>query len=91
MASNKKVNPRKVPVSLADVHKGRVFGAEMMLTAMVYVLKDKHDAPNDEIKQLCAEMDYFFDSIRRGFINFKEVREAQLEEGYRVYIKGDEE
>lgn len=91
MANKKKINPRKVPVSKADVYEARAFGAEMMLVALIHVLKDKHDAPNDEIKQLCAAMDYFFDSVRRGYVNFKQLRDAQLEEGYRVYIKGDEE
>ena len=91
MPKKKKTNPNKVPVSKKDVYAARVFGAEMMLTALVHVLKDKHDAPNDEIKQLLAEMDYFVDSVRRGYVNFKQLHEAQLEEGYRVYIKGDEE
>lgn len=50
MPKKKKTNPNKVPVSKKDVYDARAFGAEMMLTALVHVLKDKHDAPNDEIK-----------------------------------------
>jgi hypothetical protein len=88
MANNKKTNPRKIPVSLQDVKKARIEGAEFMFTVIVHCLKDKLEVEDEKLLRLGGEIDYFCDSIRKGYVNYADLRQAQEDEGYSVHIKG---
>lgn len=81
---NNKTNPRRVPKTLADVERaedaGRVEGAQFALTCIIWILCDKHDAPEDDVKQLSREIKYLFESIAEGNVSFPEVKRALKEE-----------
>ena len=79
-----KVNPKKIPRTEADVERGRaegrLQGMEFMLTLLVWILCDKHDAPDEDVKQLSEEIAYICDSINRGNVKFSTVKMALKEE-----------
>lgn len=77
MAQKLKVNPRKIPKTQADVDRaereGRDLGLEFALNLVLYVLKDKHDAPNDDILQLRNEFMYVIDSVAHGYLTYTDI------------------
>jgi len=89
----KRVNPRRVPCSLADVERahtaGMDFGMEFALNITLYVLKDKHDAPSEDIMQLRDEFMYVIDSVAKGYLTYPDIRQA-LNDDYdlSVYLTG---
>lgn len=66
----KTTNPRKIPKTQADVdraeEKGRLDGMEFMATLTLWILLDKHDAPDEDVQVLNEEIRYLCDSISRG-------------------------
>lgn len=83
-----KLNPNRRPVSYRDVKHARIEGAEFMFTVIVHVLRDKLGIEDEKLKQLGGHIDYFCDSIRRGYVKYDDLRKAQLDEGYSVHIRG---
>lgn len=79
-----KTNPRKIPRTEADVRRareeGRLQGMTFMLTTIIWILCDKHDAPDHDLKQLSEEVAYLCDNIVCGNVSFAEVRRALEEE-----------
>lgn len=73
-----RVNPRRRPATWADVEKarneGRIEGYEYCITNILWVLKDKHDAPPEDIAQLNREMDYQMDSIIKGYVSYADIK-----------------
>ena len=88
MSKNKKVNPNRKPVSYRDIKEARVEGAEFMFTVIVAICKDKLGIEDEKLLQMGKEIDYFCDSIRKGYVNYADLRKAQADEGYSVHIKG---
>ena len=88
MSHNKKVNPNRLTYSYRDVQNARMEGAEFMFTMIVHVLKDKLEVGNDKLIKLGPHIDYFCDSIRKGFVKYPDLRKAQADEGYSVHIRG---
>lgn len=84
-----KLNPRNVPCSKADVDraekKGMDLGMEFALNIVLFVLKDKHDAPNDDILQLRDEFMYVIDSVSRGYLTYSDIK-AALKSDYDMSI-----
>lgn len=84
MPAKKKTNPRKVPVSLSDVeharYEGRMQGSQLMLTAVVWILCEKHDAPAEDVKQLSHEIQYLLENIAAGNVSFPLVKRTLKEE-----------
>lgn len=80
----KKVNPRKVPVSQADINKAKRQATEEAMRTIValvlFILIDKHDAPTEDIQQLASELNYYADSVARGYIKWKDVERVVFEE-----------
>ena len=87
MGSNKKKNPNRTPVSYRDVKRARVVVAEFMFTVIVHVLKDKLEIEPEKLQELGKHIDYFCDSIKKGYVNYDQLREAQGAEGYSVHIR----
>lgn len=79
-----KVNPRKVPKTQADCDKalneGRIQGCQLMLTTIIWILADKHDAPSADIKQLSEEIHYLLENISNGNVSFPLVKKTLKEE-----------
>ena len=86
--SKGKTNPNRRPVSYRDIKEARVAGAEFMFTVIIHILKDKLGLKNEELLKIGPHIDYFCDSIRRGYVKYDDLRKAQLDEGYSVHIKG---
>lgn len=80
----KKTNPKRIPKTQADVdraeEKGRVFGMEFMANLTLWVLIDKHDAPDEDVLQLRDEILYLCDSIDKGYVSYADIRRALREE-----------
>jgi len=78
MGKSKKVNPRRIPATGADVQKARdngmQFGVEFGINCILYILKDKHDAPDGDVMQLRDEFMYLMDSIAKGYVSYGDIR-----------------
>ena len=53
---------------------GAEFGCGLCLDTILLVLKDKHDAPDEDIMQLRDEFMAEIDSINQGYISYADVR-----------------
>lgn len=73
----KKVNPRNRPATQADVDRarewGQSFGVEFALNVVLYVLKDKHDARDEDIRQFRDEFMYVIDSVGRKYLTYSDI------------------
>lgn len=80
----KKVNPRRVPATKADIEKAKKDATQgalrKLLYLMLYILIDKHNAPKEDIHQLAAEVNYYADSISKGYITWKDVERVVRDE-----------
>lgn len=76
----KKVNPRRVPMTNADVKRSRQdgmqFGVEFGINCVLFILKDKHDAPDEDVVQLRDEFMYLMDSIAKGYVSYADIKTA---------------
>ena len=77
-------NPRKIPRTQADVDRalaeGQVQGAQMMLTVIIWILIDKHSAPDADVKQLSDEIHYLLENISGGNVSLPLVRKTLKQE-----------
>ena len=87
MANRHKVNPNRRPVSYRDVQAARIDGAEFMYTVIIAVCKDKLGIEDEKLLQMGKEIDYFCDSISKGYVKYEDLRRAQADEGYSVHIR----
>lgn len=82
--SRKSPNPRKIPRTQADVDRaeehGRITGMEFMATVTLWILLDKHSAPDDEIQVFAEEIRYLMDSIAKGYVSYPDIVRAMKEE-----------
>ena len=85
-----KVNPKKIPRTQADVDRARQegmdFGMEFCLNLVLYVLKDKHDAPTEDIMQLRDEFMYVIDSVARKYLSYSDIVKA-LKSDYDLTVR----
>lgn len=85
-----KTNPKKIPRSQADVEKahqnGMLFGTEFALNIVLYVLKDKHEASDEDIMRLRDEFVYQIDSISKGYLKYTDVKRT-LQTEYDLTVK----
>ena len=87
-----KVNPRKVPKTLADVERayqrGRDDGTAGALTIMLYTLKDKCGADDDQLREFAELFNYTVESIAKGFITEADLRTViKAEYGLQTEVK----
>ena len=75
-----KVNPRRIPATAEDVRRSRQsgmqFGVEFGINCVLFILKDKHDAPDDDVMQLKDEFMYLMDSIANGYVSYADIKTA---------------
>ena len=59
---SKKTNPKKIPKTQADVdraeEKGLIFGMEFAVHLVLWILLDKHNAPDEDVQVLNEEVKY---------------------------------
>lgn len=86
---NKKTNPRRQPATMADINRAKTAATteamRRMLYLMLYILIDKHQAPREDIMQFAEEFNYYADSIKQGYITWKDIEHVVKEE-YEVCI-----
>ena len=72
-----KTNPRSIPLTEAEYRrrakKYTDDTARFLLTAILYVLKDKHGASDEDIRELAQEFDGVMDAIRQGYIKPQDI------------------
>lgn len=77
---SRKTNPRKIPKSQADVDRafsdGMDTGMEFALNLVLYVLKDKHDAPDEDILQLRDEFMYVIQAVNEKYLSYPDIQRA---------------
>ena len=82
--TNKKVNPRRQPTTQVDVERarveGRIQGAKLMLTCIIWLLCDKHDAPADDVRQLSKEIQFLIENISARNVSFPLVQKTLKQE-----------
>lgn len=82
--SRKKLNPRRRPVTGADVERAKreatTDAIRRTIYLMLYILIDKHDAPKSDIKQFAEEINYYAESIQEGRITWKDLEHVVREE-----------
>ena len=73
----KRINRNRIPRTQMDVDRARQhgaeFGMEFALNLVLLVLKDKHDAPDEDIMQLRDEFMAYIDSINNGYLSYADV------------------
>lgn len=86
---SKKVNPRKRPATGADVEKAKKYATneaiKRTLYLILYILIEKHEAPYEDIQQLAREVNYYADSITKGYVSWKDIERVVVEE-YKVSL-----
>ena len=74
----KKTNPRRVPKTQADVDKayerGRTDGAKSSIIIMMYAMKDKFGASDEQLTEFFEAITYTVDSINKGYITEKDLQ-----------------
>lgn len=85
----RKTNPRRQPATQADVDRaytrGLEFGTEFAINCVLFVLKDKHDAPNEDIMRFRDEFMYLMDSVGKRYVSYPDIKRA-LSEEYKLYV-----
>ena len=85
-----KKSPRSIPRTQQDVDKalalGHAEGANFISTMILFILKDKHDFPDDEIERLAKEVDFYCGQLNSGDISFSDIKNA-LKQEYSVTVK----
>ena len=87
----KKVNPRRKPVSQADIEKIRKITMAQSLATVeavfLTVLMDKFGL-EDRINEIWTEVNKLSDEIKEGRVSLKDLRDV-LSEEYGIEIMGD--
>lgn len=82
--SNKKLNPRKVPRTQADVEKayrrGEVDGTRAAMTILLYVLKDKFNASDEDVMELSNAFRSTTESVAKGYVSEADLRRVVRDE-----------
>ena len=80
----KKVNPRKIPKTQADVdrayERGKTEGAKSSIIIMMYAMKDKFGATDAELAEFFNAITYTVESINKGYITEKELQTVMKED-----------
>ena len=86
---NNKLIPRKRPATGAYVEKSNKYATneaiKRILYLVLYILIEKHDAPYDDIQQLAQEINYYADSITKGYVSWKDIERVVVDE-YKVRL-----
>ena len=84
MSKKKNTNPNRVPVSKADINKAKNQATSeamnRIVLLMLFILIDKHDAPQEDVQQLAGEINYYADSISRGYVKWKDIEQVVVKE-----------
>ena len=86
----RKKSPRSIPRTQQDVDRalvlGHAEGANFISTMILFILKDKHGFPDDEIERLAKEVDFYCAQLNSGDISFSDVKNT-LKKDYDITVK----
>lgn len=83
--SKSKVNPRKIPVSKADIQKSIDSTRHMMCAIFLTVMRDKFGYTSSELRKIWTEIENLSDSISKGYVNIQDLQTVlNEEEGIRL-------
>ena len=89
----KKTNPRKIPKTQADVDKayerGKTEGAKSSIIIMMYAMKDKFGASDEELTEFFEAITYTVDSINKGYITEKDLQTVIKEDYDMEFVMKD--
>lgn len=92
--SKKRVNPRRRPVSAADVEKAKRNATreavEVAWAIMFTALRDKEGWGKVRLRRLWNEVEYLSESIRDGYVSAKDLMQA-LEDEAGIFLRGGKE
>ena len=82
----KKTNPRRQPVTMAEVKRAKTDAEDRALRAawsiFFTVLRDKEGLTLDDLRRVWSEVEDLSDSIAKGYCTVSDLREIlKLEEG----------
>lgn len=81
---SKKVNPRRRPANGSDVERAKRSATneaiKRTLYLILYILIEKHEAPYEDIQQLASEVNYYADSITKGYVSWKDIERVVVYE-----------
>lgn len=86
MPKNKKINPRRVPVSQADVEDARVEGCEIMANIVLFLLSNDFDFSHEDIQRVHERIELYLSQIINGQLRYEDVKTA-LHEEYNVTVR----
>lgn len=76
----KKINPRRIPATMADVEKAKkdVQDRTIRMTWAIFfsVLRDKHGFGKQRLKRVWDEVNELSDSIIKGYVNVNDLARA---------------
>lgn len=89
-SSSKNKSPKSIPRTQQDCdraeEKGRMFGIEWALNLFLFILKDKHDATDEELDVFRNEFHEYLDLINHGEVKIRDVKGA-LKFEYNTEVK----
>ena len=86
MSKTKKINPRRRPISEADLYKAQDTACHLALAIFLTVMKDKMLCDNDQIVMAWKEFDKLSEEIKEGRVNLKDLV-TTLDEEYNISLK----
>lgn len=80
----KRVNPRRKPATMADVRRAKQEAQDramrMVLYLLLYVLIEKHSASIDFIQSIAENVNYYADSVKRGYVTWNDIERVVVDE-----------
>lgn len=90
MAKGKRINPRRIPATQADIQKAKReaadFAAASAMAIIFTALTDKMGMDADFVRMVHEHADYVADSVTRGYVTVPQLIHT-LREEYNIEIK----
>lgn len=80
-----KTNPRRIPVSQADINRARQDNITIAWAIIFSVLVDKEGFTPDDIARVWQETEDLADSLTKGYVNINDLQRT-LEEEYKIML-----
>lgn len=84
MSKHKKTNPRRIPVSLAEVKRAKAeaqsVAVDTSCAMTLMVLHDKFGFGKQRLTKYWEELNYLADSITKGYVKCPDLDQVLLEE-----------
>lgn len=86
---NKKMNPRRVPLSLASVKQeiSRAVSQAIDSVTVIFltVMLDKHNTKKEELQTIGKEVNDLSESVSKGYVSLADLKRV-LRDEYDIYI-----